>query len=81
MNKNFECKRYFIAANQGQKFTLTELLGRHVDKSKTYKMILDVFPPDKFEYQEIEELKLKNEVGDELIDIESEVCYINCLYP
>jgi hypothetical protein len=44
-------------------------------------MILDVFPPDKFEYQEIEELKLKNEVGDGLIDLESEVCYINCLYP
>lgn len=34
---------------------------------------MDVFPPDKFEYEQIEELKQIEETGDELIDIESEV--------
>lgn len=36
-------------------------------------MIMDVFPPDKFEYQKIEDLKQIEETGDELIDIECEV--------
>ena len=55
------------------KFTLPELIQKHVDMSKTQRIIKDIFPPDNFEYQQIENLKHKKEELHEEFDLDHEV--------
>lgn len=41
-------------------------MDRHVDMSKTQVAIKDIFPPEQFEYEQLEELKDKeDEDGDQ----------------
>lgn len=55
------------------KFTLPQLMQRHIDKNKTQKIIKDIFPPDNFEYQQIEDLNKRMEECSEEFDLDHEV--------
>ena len=76
-NKDFSLRerinsKFIDHLQTSKKFTLPQLLSRHVDLNKTETMIKDVFPPKVFDYQELEELKQKE--NKPKFDFDQEVC-------